>query len=294
MTPAERDLAVRTILSEAGNQGPDGMAAVAHVIRNRAISGRYGGNSIASVITHPYAFEGMDDRGGHFSDTAYTADPASSSYQAAAKIVDGVESGAIPDPTNGATHYLNAKLQADEGRNQPSWASGKPLATIGAHTFYAPDGPIDGKGGPGPAIQVADASSPTPIPDQPSAPPQQMAAATLPPPPQAQPIKIPDVTGQSGASALASGLAAGLGYGRGLLGNLWGAKEPEPVAYSGIRGDAAPAAPAPQVAALAPAIAQGPQAGIQSAPLPPPAPASGGASNLQAALQGLFGGAALG
>ena len=45
MSQAERDLAIRTVLSEAGGQGPQGMAAVAHVIRNRVISGKYGGGS---------------------------------------------------------------------------------------------------------------------------------------------------------------------------------------------------------------------------------------------------------
>ena len=42
MDPADRDMMIRTIAGEAGNQPPLGQAAVAHVIMNRVADGGYG------------------------------------------------------------------------------------------------------------------------------------------------------------------------------------------------------------------------------------------------------------
>ena len=42
---ADRDMLIRAIHGEAGNQGPEGMRAVASVIRNRAVDGGYGGDT---------------------------------------------------------------------------------------------------------------------------------------------------------------------------------------------------------------------------------------------------------
>ncbi len=59
-------------------------------------------------------------------------------YQSAATIADAVLSGQTPDPTAGATHFLNPTIvRARRGGPLPSWASGEGRP-IGRHTFYFP------------------------------------------------------------------------------------------------------------------------------------------------------------
>jgi conjugal transfer mating pair stabilization protein TraG len=52
MNPVDRDLMIRTIAGEAGNPGPIGQAAVAHVIMNRVADGGYG-DGIRGVVQAP-------------------------------------------------------------------------------------------------------------------------------------------------------------------------------------------------------------------------------------------------
>ena len=54
--PEERDYLIRTIAFEASGEPEEGKAAVAYVILNRKMSGRWGDN-IKDVVTHPWQFE---------------------------------------------------------------------------------------------------------------------------------------------------------------------------------------------------------------------------------------------
>jgi len=67
-------------------------------------------------------------------------------YQAAARIADAVLTGEMPDPTAGATHFLNPTVvrQRRDG-SLPSWARGEGQP-IGRHTFYYPN---EGSAAPG-------------------------------------------------------------------------------------------------------------------------------------------------
>jgi hypothetical protein len=68
--------------------------------------------------------------------------PDNPRYRDAARIADAVLSGEMPDPTAGATHFLNPTIvRARRGGSLPAWArgNGKP---IGRHTFYAPEGSV--------------------------------------------------------------------------------------------------------------------------------------------------------
>ena len=56
--------------------------------------------------------------------------------------MDFVWSGQQPDPTGGATHFFSPSDQKALGRNPPDWATGQPLAAIGHHQFYAPNGAV--------------------------------------------------------------------------------------------------------------------------------------------------------
>lgn len=132
-----RDLTIRTILGEAGNQGPQGQAAVASVILNRVAAGKYG-KTAADVVLAPNQFEPWSTR----SKELLGYKPESSVYRNVGDIVDMVASGDVPDQTNGATHFLQKEtVMQRRGGSLPDWAA-KPIAKIGAHTFYAPNGPV--------------------------------------------------------------------------------------------------------------------------------------------------------
>ena len=136
MDPVDRDIAIRTVLSEAGNQSALGQAAVANVLRNRAQSGRYGGQDLASVALAPNQFEPWS-RGtlGRKNDPT-AIDPNSPEYESAGRIVDAVMSGQHPDPTGGATHFYSPGSQSALGRDAPAWANGRQGIKIGDQMFY--------------------------------------------------------------------------------------------------------------------------------------------------------------
>src|ERR1035437_2533430 len=132
ISPQDRDLMVRTVIGEAGNQPPDGQAAVAHVILNRVNDGGYGGSTPSDVVLAPNQFEPWQTRSGELS----RIQPTSGAYKSTADIVDGVISGNIKDPTDGATHFLNEGIvRQRRGGSLPSWAAGNGQK-IGEHTFY--------------------------------------------------------------------------------------------------------------------------------------------------------------
>lgn len=134
LNPRDRDAMIRTVIGEAGNQGPEGMAAVAHVILNRTVSGRYG-NSPAEVVLSPGQFEPWQTR----RQELLNYNPNSAGYQKAGQVVDGVASGEVPDSTNGSTHFLQKETVLQRRGSLPGWAS-RPTAQVGAHTFFAPEG----------------------------------------------------------------------------------------------------------------------------------------------------------
>lgn len=149
LSPKERDYAARTLLSEAGAD-PMGQAAVAHVIRNRAMAGGFG-EGVEGVITKPYAFEPWLHAGSGQKNDPLAHDPRSAAYQQALKIVDAVALGEIPDPTKGATHFYSPASQrllasTDNRQLVPSWATKDAYkTTIGGQEFYTPTGEGGGK-----------------------------------------------------------------------------------------------------------------------------------------------------
>jgi conjugal transfer mating pair stabilization protein TraG len=154
MDPNDRDMMIRTIAGEAGNQPPLGQAAVAHVIMNRVADGGYG-DGVQGVLNAPvkpgssykqfsvWNAPGMQES----SSTARSLNPNDPQYASIGSIVDKVYGGLIPDPTNGATHYYAPKSM--QGGRPPPWAG--PLAKqnsvkIGDQLF------LGGSTGPGQSL----------------------------------------------------------------------------------------------------------------------------------------------
>jgi spore germination cell wall hydrolase CwlJ-like protein len=132
--PDGRDYLIRTLVFEASGETEIGKVAVAHVILNRKRSGRWG-HKIEDVVTSPWQFEPWMTRKSEIEGLS-RSDPR---YVDAAEIADGVLAGYIPDPTAGATHFLNPVIvRKRRGGSLPSWADsdGQP---IGRHVFYCPE-----------------------------------------------------------------------------------------------------------------------------------------------------------
>jgi N-acetylmuramoyl-L-alanine amidase len=133
-TSEDRDYLIRTIAFEASGESEEGKAAVAHVILTRKRSGKWG-DTIKEVVTHPWQFESWMTKRAEME----SLDVEDYRYRSAAQIADAVLAGQIPDPTTGATHFLNPTVVSQRSKGSlPSWATGGGLS-IGRHTFYAPD-----------------------------------------------------------------------------------------------------------------------------------------------------------
>jgi len=127
VSPADRDLWIRTVIGEAGTD-PASQPAVAHVIANRI---RDTGQSPSQVVLAPNQFEPWNNRAREL----LSASPNSAPYKTVAKVVDGVITGSIPDPTNGATQFYAPAAQKALGRKPPAWDDGTGVQ-IGAHKFF--------------------------------------------------------------------------------------------------------------------------------------------------------------
>lgn len=147
----ERDYLIRTMVFEASGEPEAGKAAVAHVILNRKRLGKWGDN-IKEVVTRPWQFEPWMTRRNEIENLSKD-DPR---YRKAARIADDVLSGQEPDPTAGATHFLNPIIvRQRRGGSLPPWARGEGQA-IGRHTFYSPDA---SRAVPLEAVLLADAAA---------------------------------------------------------------------------------------------------------------------------------------
>jgi len=138
----DRDYLIRTVAFEAPNEPAIGKAAVAHVVLNRKKSHRWG-DTVKDVVMKPWQFEPWMTRRREIE----TLSPDDPRYRKAARIADAVLDGDIPDPTSGATQFLNETIvRQRRGGSLPRWAQGEGLV-IGRHTFYSqPDEAATGLG----------------------------------------------------------------------------------------------------------------------------------------------------
>lgn len=146
LTPSayDRDIAIRTIIGEAANEGELGQAAVAHVLVNRTSDGRWP-TSIAGVALQKKQFSAWNSGPGG-NDLVRKYGPGDALYEKVGKVFDIVASGKHVDPTNGATHYyspggMKALVAAGSQANLvPTWAKNTEgesggSVTIGGHIF---------------------------------------------------------------------------------------------------------------------------------------------------------------
>lgn len=123
MSQRDWDDTVNTVIAEAAGEGDDGMAGVAHVIRNRS---NIRGKSIGDVVREPDQFTGYASPGAKTVEAM--RDPAMRAR--AEGILRNVLTGDGPDPTGGADHYHATSVN-------PGWASAMPETTrIGQHIYY--------------------------------------------------------------------------------------------------------------------------------------------------------------
>jgi hypothetical protein len=130
---ADLDWLVRTVFGEAGNQSPEGQQAVAAVIINRLkeLQKTNPKATIQDVVLAKNQFEPWQTRSKELLGLPET----SPQYQGVASNVQPLLSGAAPDPTGGADHFLNPAIMKKRG-GLPPWAAGQPGQDIGDHRFF--------------------------------------------------------------------------------------------------------------------------------------------------------------
>lgn len=138
----DREVLARTLIAEAGNQGPLGMLAAGSVIMNRARTPGYG-DGVRGVIMKPGQFSPWNSvtgyAGGEQGQDMAAIRPTSEAYS----VADRLLSGQYEDPTGGATHFYNPDIST------PSWgqSAGGDWTRIGAHVFGRADAGRNGRGG---------------------------------------------------------------------------------------------------------------------------------------------------
>jgi hypothetical protein len=153
MSDYDADLLARTILGEAANQGDVGQAAVAHVVKNRLASGRYG-KTLEDVLFAPKQFEPWNTRRNELMGYGDHTPGFGDAKVLARAVLDG----RIEDPTDGATHFANVGTVQQRGNTRAlGWIDrmfqNGSARKIGAHTFGRADGEGASGGGRAPSLR---------------------------------------------------------------------------------------------------------------------------------------------
>lgn len=156
MSARDLDLMARMVMMESGGESDDGQRGVASVILNRAQSGRYG-QGVYGVITKQATTRSgkvvaqFEPWGNDKTRAAMMAVPTDNPrYQRAMANSLAMINGDAPDPTNGATHFLNKSTSAargDSAMKPGGWGhTGADQIKIGNHTFMKADAGATGAG----------------------------------------------------------------------------------------------------------------------------------------------------
>jgi spore germination cell wall hydrolase CwlJ-like protein len=128
------EVAARTLLQEARGENDEGKNAVAHVLKNRLNSGRWG-KSLASVCLWKAQFSGWyvpTDPNFAYACSLPDTDPALLKMKALMQeVLDSTD-----DPTHGATHYYSPAAMKPPG-STPDWVASMIFCgKFGNQNFY--------------------------------------------------------------------------------------------------------------------------------------------------------------
>ena len=155
-----RDILAKTLMAEAGGEGPQGMLAAGAVMQNRVRTGGYG-NDLHGVIMKPGQFSAWNGVTGYANGQGaldmHNMRPSETAYQ----VADMVMSGNYEDPTGGATHYYNPSVA------NPKWGerNGGKWNRIGNHIFGNADAGRVSGGGSTPTVAGGLSITPSSPPD---------------------------------------------------------------------------------------------------------------------------------
>lgn len=127
-----------TLYAEAGDRPLRAIEALAALVMNRHRSGQsHWGHGITGICRAPFQFPCWNTRHPNHARLRTAAPGGEAAHSAQMELCRRVAlralSGALPDPTGGATH-----MHADD--SQPSWSIGRtPVAEIGGLLFYRPE-----------------------------------------------------------------------------------------------------------------------------------------------------------
>jgi hypothetical protein len=142
LTPAQRDLIVRTIAAESSGKTPEESRAIAHVIMNRISSGKYGATPEKVLFARNQFEPWSDPRGSNY---PMRHRPGTTKYEKAMQALDAAMGN--DDITGGATHFWGPKAQRALGRNPPAFAR-TPGFDIGDTRFHREEGgPVEEREG---------------------------------------------------------------------------------------------------------------------------------------------------
>ena len=131
LTQKQADLVTRTIAAESGRKTPEESQAIANVIINRILSGKYG-DSPEAVLLAKKQFESWGEP--KSPNYAMKMLPGSPRYiEAQGNLEAALKS---PDITGGATHFWSPAGQNALGRKPPKWSYTSPGVDIGATRFH--------------------------------------------------------------------------------------------------------------------------------------------------------------
>jgi hypothetical protein len=166
---------IRTIAQESKGEPDIGQGAVAGTIKNRS---EMSGETLGQVVRKKSQYSPWKTPQSQAA--LFAIQPSAPEFQRAARNGIPVLAGASPDPSDGATHFINPEKVPDwpYGRGQPSF-------DIGRHRFYRLQYERSPARPPTPGFQP-------PWPDSPNASPSVRIPGELFPPAAKQPATYPD------------------------------------------------------------------------------------------------------
>lgn len=139
-TLSDRQAVALTLFGEARGESLDGQIAVASVLRNRLLDGRWG-QSLTAVCLAPWQFSCWNEADPNRPlllqlaqqlGAPLSPDPIDPVLRRCLWIADGVVTGVLPSTVKRATHYYAVAL-----RDTPRWAkTGSLVGRVGGHLFF--------------------------------------------------------------------------------------------------------------------------------------------------------------